>query len=89
MGISTQDVWTLFTIIDADGSGLIDLDEFVQGCMELHGPAKSFQVSKMSYENKITRQAIKKLVRELSDVKKRLALVLPVLQQACTTVNKQ
>ena len=81
MGISTHDVWTLFTIIDADASGLIDLDEFVQGCMELHGPAKSFHLSKMSYENKITRQAIKKLVRETSDVKKQLALALPALQQ--------
>ena len=23
-----------------------------QGCMQLHGPAKSFQLAKMSYENK-------------------------------------
>lgn len=82
MGISTQDVWTLFTIIDADSSGLIDLDEFVGGCMELHGPAKSFQMSKMSYENKITRQAIKKLVKETSDVKNQLVFAVRALEVA-------
>ena len=34
-------------------SGSIDLDEFVSGCMQLHGPAKSLQLAKMSFENKI------------------------------------
>ena len=29
--------------------------------MQLRGPAKSLQVAKMSYENKLTRQAIKHL----------------------------
>lgn len=27
----------------AVGPGLLDLDEFVEGCMQLHGPAKSLQ----------------------------------------------
>lgn len=31
----------------------IDLEEFVSGCMQLHGPAKSLQLAKMSFENKI------------------------------------
>ena len=72
LGISTQDVWTLFTIIDTDQSGLIDLDEFVSGCMELHGPAKSYQISKMSWENKVTRQAIKQLFALLLDIREHL-----------------
>ena len=33
--------------------GRIDLDEFVSGCMQLHGPAKSLQLAKMSFENKL------------------------------------
>lgn len=45
LGISTDDVWGLFLLIDADENGVIDLDEFVSGCMQLHGPAKSLQVT--------------------------------------------
>jgi len=72
MGISTDDVWTLFMLLDADQTGLLDLDEFVNGCMQLHGPAQSLQVAKMSYENKLTRAAIKNVFKELAEVKGRL-----------------
>ena len=39
-------------LLDSDQRGVIDLDEFVSGCLQLHGPAKSLQLAKMSYENK-------------------------------------
>jgi len=41
-------------------SGEITLDEFVTGCMQLHGPAKSLQLAKMSYENKAGQKPVKK-----------------------------
>lgn len=69
MDISTQDVWTLFMIIDSDQNGLIDVDEFVTGCQNLHGPAKSIQIARMSHENKVTRQTIKKLIAEIGELK--------------------
>ncbi|CAK9076732.1 unnamed protein product [Durusdinium trenchii] len=47
-------VWSLFLLIDSDSNGVLDLEEFVTGCMQLRGPAKSLQVAKM-------RQAIKHL----------------------------
>ena len=72
MSISTEDISTLFTIIDSDQSGLIDLEEFVQGCMQLHGPAKSLQLAKMSFENKITRQTMKSMANSLEDLKVQL-----------------
>lgn len=69
LGISTDDVWGLFLLLDADGNGDVDLDEFVTGCMQLRGPAKSLQIAKMSFENKLTRQAIKNLTDQIQDVK--------------------
>ena len=33
--------------------------------MQLRGPAQSLQVAKMGYENKLTRQAIKRIQKEL------------------------
>lgn len=76
MGISTQDVFTLFMIIDSDHNGLIDLHEFVTGCMQLHGPAKSIQLARMSHENKVTRQTIKRLINEIVEMKEQLAAFL-------------
>lgn len=66
IGIRTDDVWTLFMLLDSDETGLIDLDEFVSGCMQLHGPAKSMQMAKMSHENKLTRQAVKDLSKDFA-----------------------
>lgn len=43
-------------IIDSDQNGLIDVDEFVTGCQNLHGPAKSIQIARMSHENKVRRE---------------------------------
>jgi len=82
MGISTDDVWTLFMLLDADQTGLLDLDEFVNGCMQLHGPAQSLQVAKMSYENKLTRAAIKNVFKELAEVKGRLVRLNRNLDEA-------
>lgn len=59
-------------LLDSEHKGLIDLDEFVSGCMQLHGPAKSMQMAKMSYENKLTRQALQSLKKEILKMRKGL-----------------
>lgn len=76
MGIATQDVMTLFQVIDSDGSGSIDLEEFVSGCMRLHGPAKSLDVAKIEFENEITKVAIKNVETTLDTMKEQLGSLL-------------
>ncbi|CAK9051506.1 L type [Durusdinium trenchii] len=78
MSISTTDIDILFTIIDTDQSGLIDLEEFVQGCLQLHGPAKSLQLARMSFENKITRKAMKSMASSLLQLEEQLKRWPPV-----------
>jgi len=68
MGISTEDVGLLFKLLDADADGLVELEEFVHGCLNLHGAAKSSQLARMSYENKLTRREIKNMQKSLSDL---------------------
>ncbi|CAE7624468.1 Scn11a [Symbiodinium pilosum] len=76
MGISTGDVWTLFKVIDTDGSGTIDMDEFVSGCMRLHGPAKSLDIAKMEFEHEVTRDSIASLEKNVSDMQELLMAFL-------------
>ncbi|CAJ1355202.1 unnamed protein product, partial [Effrenium voratum] len=61
--------------------GMIDLDEFVSGCMQLHGPAKSLQMAQMSHENKITRQVIKHLSKSISTIKTQMQHILDCLDE--------
>jgi hypothetical protein len=52
LGITSSDVWVLFKLLDLDGSGKIDVHEFIQGCMRLKGEARSFDINCMMYENR-------------------------------------
>ncbi|CAE7360817.1 Scn11a [Symbiodinium natans] len=81
LDISTNDVFTLFMVIDADGSGEITLDEFVYGCMQLQGPAKGLQIARMSYENTIIRKELKHLRMDVKKVFQRLEQVRTVSKE--------
>ncbi|CAE7445411.1 cac [Symbiodinium pilosum] len=78
LGISTDDVKTLFSLIDTDGSGAIDLQEFVSGCMQLHGPARSMQLAKMGYENKRIAASLKKLLSQVKDMQRKMNAIISV-----------
>merc|ERR1711862_91901 len=49
MGISTDDAHLLFRLMDADGSGAIDIDEFCDGLFRLKGEAKSYDMHTALY----------------------------------------
>eukprot|EP00931_Biecheleriopsis_adriatica_P078364 TRINITY_DN51822_c0_g1_i1.p1 TRINITY_DN51822_c0_g1~~TRINITY_DN51822_c0_g1_i1.p1 ORF type:complete len:594 (-),score=98.31 TRINITY_DN51822_c0_g1_i1:287-2068(-) len=66
--VNAEDAWTLFSLIDKDMSGVIDLDEFVAGCLNLRGPAKAVHIAKMGYENKHMRQMVKTLLDSQSSL---------------------
>ena len=39
--IGAVDAWTLFLSLDVDGDNLISIDEFMERCVQLRGPARS------------------------------------------------
>merc|ERR1740123_1967431 len=51
LDIVANDARVLFRLLDRDQSGIIDIDEFCDGCMRLKGEAKSFDVHCMIYES--------------------------------------
>lgn len=70
--VDTVDAWTLFSLIDKDMSGCIDVEEFVTGCLNLRGSAKALHIAKMSYENKHTRQMMKSLLESSASLHEHL-----------------
>lgn len=61
--LEIDDAWTLFSLIDTDGSHVIDIEEFVDGCVRLRGSAKSIDVARLSYENKWVRKKLSAFMR--------------------------
>merc|ERR1712050_160068 len=49
MGDEAED---LFNLVDIDGSGSIDPEEFVNGCIRLQGPAKALDLASFMHEYK-------------------------------------
>merc|ERR1719440_1879304 len=61
MGVEASDAWTLFKLLDADGGGTVDQQEFLEGCLNLKGPAKSIHIAQQRYESKWLIDAVLKL----------------------------
>eukprot|EP00929_Paragymnodinium_shiwhaense_P014095 TRINITY_DN121986_c0_g1_i1.p1 TRINITY_DN121986_c0_g1~~TRINITY_DN121986_c0_g1_i1.p1 ORF type:complete len:988 (+),score=247.48 TRINITY_DN121986_c0_g1_i1:172-3135(+) len=60
--IDPRDAIHLFQLIDADATDKgIDIEDFVMGCLRLKGMAKSCDIARLMYENKV-------IMRELGEV---------------------
>merc|ERR1719310_1814661 len=52
--VDLSDARSVFALLDSDDSGEIDLDEFLNGCLGLHGPAKAIHLATLMYESRIS-----------------------------------
>lgn len=52
LDIDPSDAFALFKLLDDDGSGQIDADEFIDGCLRLQGGARSIDLAKVRHEHK-------------------------------------
>eukprot|EP00929_Paragymnodinium_shiwhaense_P034652 TRINITY_DN1881_c0_g4_i1.p1 TRINITY_DN1881_c0_g4~~TRINITY_DN1881_c0_g4_i1.p1 ORF type:complete len:686 (+),score=100.50 TRINITY_DN1881_c0_g4_i1:20-2077(+) len=72
--LDTSDAWMLFKLLDDDGSGIINVEEFVDGCLRLKGTARSIDLAKLSMEFKHISQRfnddLRALNGQISDVQK-------------------
>lgn len=59
--INAVDAWTLFDVLDVDGDHTISLDEFMERCIQLHGPARSVDL-----------YALKKGIRHLEGTQRQI-----------------
>eukprot|EP00440_Ansanella_granifera_P038714 gb/GFBE01042003.1/.p1 GENE.gb/GFBE01042003.1/~~gb/GFBE01042003.1/.p1 ORF type:complete len:585 (+),score=109.87 gb/GFBE01042003.1/:1-1755(+) len=59
--IEGRDAVMLFELLDADGSGEVDLNEFVTGCITLRGGAKAVHMEKVNNMNRTFTERFSKL----------------------------
>lgn len=81
LGIGTEDAWDFFKLLDKDGQGLVDLDNFVEGCIRLRGAAKAFHIRAMEYQfrwmmNQVTQIGLD-VGRLLERVERKAPSILP------------
>ncbi|CAE7775543.1 Scn11a [Symbiodinium sp. CCMP2456] len=59
--IGAVDAWTLFSSLDKDGDHTVNVEEFTERCLQLHGPARAADLFAM-------KQQTAKLARQLRDI---------------------
>merc|ERR1740121_1193681 len=52
LDIDREEARGLFLLLDTDASGLIDAEEFTQGCLRLRGAARAIDLSTLMYSQK-------------------------------------
>mmetsp|Transcript_38276 Transcript_38276/g.61384 ORF Transcript_38276/g.61384 Transcript_38276/m.61384 type:complete len:136 (+) Transcript_38276:20-427(+) len=50
MGLNVSQARTLFALLDVDGTGLVDIDEFASGLLRLRGGATNLDMAILKYE---------------------------------------
>merc|ERR1712217_922046 len=52
MGVDVTDAWTLLRLLDGNGNGTVDREEFIQGCMILRCEAKAVHIATLAYDQR-------------------------------------
>ncbi|CAE7212278.1 Scn8a, partial [Symbiodinium sp. CCMP2456] len=58
LGIKAEDAWTIFRSLDRDGDHRIGISEFVEGCINIRGPAREVDLMRQSQRTHQQLQAV-------------------------------
>eukprot|EP00927_Polykrikos_kofoidii_P009502 TRINITY_DN1395_c1_g1_i4.p1 TRINITY_DN1395_c1_g1~~TRINITY_DN1395_c1_g1_i4.p1 ORF type:complete len:709 (-),score=81.97 TRINITY_DN1395_c1_g1_i4:10-2136(-) len=86
LDIDTSDTYALFKLLDDDGSGAIDAEEFVDGCLRLQGVARSIDLAKVRHEHKAI---FKKLATHLANADKRSRSAMKAMDSNLKALQRQ
>jgi len=72
LDIDTKQTWKLFKAIDADGSGRVSVQEFIEGCLQMRGSATRVDVESLKWEirsaNSNAQDAAERMLRLLGSI---------------------
>jgi len=85
LGLDVLDAARLFSLLDVDGSQVLELDEFVVGCMAMKGNAKAVDVEMLMKENTRMMRKLQRSAHEAREhqrgFEKRVSRALESLEQ--------
>jgi len=85
--IETSDVWTLFKLLDEDGSNSVSMDEFAQGCLRLRGAARSVDLAVQSQEISWLVEKLTLFIKYVEDQMQHLKVRMPATGKATNACN--
>lgn len=68
MGITPDDAWNLFRLLDTDESDDIEMEEFVAACLRLRGSARAVDSHLLMYESRWTMRKVTEVQRCVNDL---------------------
>jgi len=64
--VDAKQTWKLFKILDGQNSGQIDLEQFVEGCLRLRGPATCVDVESLKWEIRMVSKRADQIAEKLA-----------------------
>lgn len=52
LGLDVSDAWSFFKLLDSDGGGAVEVEEFLLGCLRLRGQARAMDIAKLASDQK-------------------------------------
>lgn len=52
LGLDIWDAWSFFKLLDLDGGGAVELEEFFRGCLRLRGQARSIDIGTVMHDQR-------------------------------------
>merc|ERR1712060_948924 len=85
--VDLREAKTVFRLIDVDGSGSLDLEEFMNGCLRLRGPARALDLTMLLNEFRRSCRRNVSISQQLESVIDGQANVLKTLTQLKGLIN--
>lgn len=82
LGLDISDAWSFFKLLDMDGGGAVEIEEFLMGCLRLRGNARAMDIAKLMFDQnwliKSQGQFQKFVEAELLKLNMQVGMIMPV-----------
>eukprot|EP00931_Biecheleriopsis_adriatica_P020202 TRINITY_DN13577_c0_g1_i2.p1 TRINITY_DN13577_c0_g1~~TRINITY_DN13577_c0_g1_i2.p1 ORF type:complete len:638 (+),score=140.00 TRINITY_DN13577_c0_g1_i2:75-1988(+) len=76
--LEATDAWTLFRNLDLNGDHSLDAEEFMEGCLQLRGTARSIEMAAVKKDSRLMATKVKYLLDAIGRIEDALKSVDPV-----------